>query len=249
LLHPDFAEIYTYLKCKGVLVAILTNAALMRQEHLNLFAEYKPYKIEVSIYGVNSTFSNNDQTGNAFKVLENILKLKKMGINVIAKTPYNTWTAHEFDAIQFWCKINEVEFYYSDELFNGYDGTDTGVFRKELPDKISSVENGNRLFQYKKIFDCPAGKYSFILSHDGYIRPCFAFYRIASPEWNFSIDEKGICEAYSQMKEKIESVFGNRLKYCHGCNRSDSCQECLATQYFAENLEEYMIRKCENNNT
>ena len=51
LLREDFFEIYLYLKKKGLLVSVFTNAALITNEHINLFKKYPPRDIEVTVYG------------------------------------------------------------------------------------------------------------------------------------------------------------------------------------------------------
>ena len=50
-LNPDFLNIYKYLKNKGVIVSIFTNLSLLTDEILDVLVEYKPYIVEVSIYG------------------------------------------------------------------------------------------------------------------------------------------------------------------------------------------------------
>ena len=47
LSHPDFIQIYKYLKTNGVLVAVLTNLSLLNDKIIKLFKEYPPYKISV----------------------------------------------------------------------------------------------------------------------------------------------------------------------------------------------------------
>lgn len=240
LLHPDFEKIYLYLKKKGVLVAVLTNASLISEDHLKLFKEYKPYKVEVSIYGVKHTFSNDSSA--ADKVLENVLNLKNAGVHVIAKMPYNKCTETEFEDVKAWCELNEIDFFYSDELFNGYDGTDNSAYKRiEVGDKNREEV---AVFGYKRNFDCPAGKHSFLLSYNKKLKPCFAFYEQKAPDWNVDIEKGGICEAFDQLKRKIECVSGKRLKYCNGCENSKQCFECIATQSIAEDLERYMKSVC-----
>lgn len=238
LLHPDFEKIYLYLKKEGVLVAVLTNAALLSEKHISIFKKYKPYKIEVSIYGKDHTFSSDSTV--ADKVLENVLKLKNAGINVVAKMPFNSCTEGQFEKVQLWCTEQDIDFFYSDELFNGYDGTNNTIFKR---DKEENTIPSELKFGYKKVFDCSAGKHSFILSYNGKVRPCFAFYEQKALEWVFDI-EKGIVEAYDRMKNKIESIAGRCLKYCNGCEKSAQCQECIATQCMADDVEVYMKYKC-----
>lgn len=52
LLREDFFEIYTYIKKKGLIVSVFTNATLISQKHLDLFQKYPPRDIEVTVYGL-----------------------------------------------------------------------------------------------------------------------------------------------------------------------------------------------------
>ena len=52
LLRPDFFEIYTMLKRKGLLVSVFTNSTLINPKHIALFKKYPPRDIELTIYGV-----------------------------------------------------------------------------------------------------------------------------------------------------------------------------------------------------
>ena len=56
--------------------------------------------------------------------------------------------------------------------------------------------------------------------------------------------EKGIVAAFDRMKNRIETIAGRRLKYCKGCEKSEQCQECIATQIMADDTELYMKYKC-----
>lgn len=247
LLHPDFCEIYKYLKSKGVLVVILTNGSLINKDHIKLFAEYKPYRIEISLYGIEKTFETKANY-TASQVLKNILTLKKQGFNVVAKMPLNTCTEKEFKNVEGWCNNNNIEFYYSDEIFNAYDGTDFSQYKinPQNQDVLFSSEKKpleENPFGYKIAFDCSAGKHSFLLSADRMLRPCFAFYDI--PEATFSI-ENGFFKAYNEMTAFINSSAGKILSFCHGCNQANNCIECIATEYKIKNQNPYVAPQCNN---
>ena len=49
--RPDFEELYTYIKKKGVLVSLLSNITLLSQRHIDLFKEYPVEVISTSMYG------------------------------------------------------------------------------------------------------------------------------------------------------------------------------------------------------
>lgn len=244
LLHPDFIEIYTFLKKHGVLVVVLTNASLLNEQHFEVFKKYKPYKIEISIYGIERTFSPNAES-DCIKVLENIMRLNALGINVVCKTPINKYTESQFKNISNWCQKNSIDYYYSTELFDTYDGISMQKFKVELPlDDILQERVSLTRVRKKKLFDCKASKYSFLISADFSLRPCFAFYNI--DEAIFVADEETLLEKLDQMIRYINSYKDVYLSYCTGCVYSEFCQECIVTQYNRENLKEYMHQKCQD---
>ena len=49
--HPDFRKIYLYLIEQGIPVHVKTNGILLNREMIELFTEYPPYIIDVSLYG------------------------------------------------------------------------------------------------------------------------------------------------------------------------------------------------------
>jgi MoaA/NifB/PqqE/SkfB family radical SAM enzyme len=52
LLREDFFDIYLYLRQKGILISVFTNATLVSEKHIWLFKKYPPRDVEVTVYGV-----------------------------------------------------------------------------------------------------------------------------------------------------------------------------------------------------
>lgn len=49
--HPDFKRIYMFLIEQGISVRVKTNGILLNHDMIDLFAEYPPYTVDVSLYG------------------------------------------------------------------------------------------------------------------------------------------------------------------------------------------------------
>lgn len=83
LLREDFSKIYKYAVKSGFLVSIFTNGSVIKDEHINLFKEFPPYGIRVSLYGGSeSSYQKMVGSKGEFKnVISNISKLKENGIN------------------------------------------------------------------------------------------------------------------------------------------------------------------------
>ena len=51
LLRPDFLDIYMYLKKRGVLISVFTNATLLNEKTAKMFKEFPPRALEITVYG------------------------------------------------------------------------------------------------------------------------------------------------------------------------------------------------------
>ena len=240
LLHPDFPAIYTYLKQKGVLVSVFTNATLLQPSHFALFKEYPPYKVEVSIYGMCEESFNltTNSVGTMYKtVLDNILSLGAMGIQVVCKTPLNALTEKDTPAIKAWCKENNIPFYNSPELLDAYSGESLAGFRaseaivKEYEIRMYKelARSTQQRHGRKKAFDCPGGKMIAFLSYDMDIYPCSSAYGIS--ELAVHIRENGILEAVNNLRAIINSQKEKTFSKCAGCNYYDVCSYCIVDEY------------------
>ena len=237
LLHKDFNIIYEYLCKKGILVNILTNGSLIDNEKIKLFKKYKPFKVEISIYGKdNVTYYNNTiQDHIGFEnIINNCKKLQDNNINVICKMPINNITSNSFFDVLYFTKKNDIPFYYSDELFNKYSGEDNKQYLIKGSSKVKDFIKNNNLsymsnldLNYcgeKKCFDCKAGKYSMIISYDNYIYPCFEFRQIKNARFKIDGNFK---QALAKMIEYINLYKNNIISKCDNCLNYSICQDCV----------------------
>ena len=239
-LHPHFTEIYTYLKQKGVLVTLFTNATLIKEEHFDLFSCLPPYKIEISIYGA-SEKGFSEVTASAgelyLRVLSNIKKLKEMGIQTVCKTPLNILTEDETPLIRDWCKANGIPFYNSPELLSSYAGENMdkylvspdvqrAYYVQHLKDalELSKLE-----FDYKKKFDCAGGRTSMFIAHNRKVYPCSAAFGIN--ELSADIFPEGMKAAVSELRRIINKKSNQKLGSCVGCIYCDVCDHCIVDEY------------------
>ena len=54
LLRPDFAAVYEHAIRRGLLVTVFTNGTLVDERVVDLFAEWPPQLVEVSLYGASA---------------------------------------------------------------------------------------------------------------------------------------------------------------------------------------------------
>ena len=259
LLHPDFEEIYRYLKESGVLVTVFTNGYLLTDRIVDLFKAYKPFKVEISLYGHNDASyaaATNTVDVEADKIYECILKLKSSGINVVCKTPITKLTEDSYPIIQRWCEENGIPYYTGADLMDTYSGTSRKEYLasesliEELRNKSNQAfwadEEMMRIAYAEKkrriCFDCSAGRYDIMIDSHGMLLPCMKAAWVE--EWKFDLPKLGAKTAYEMMVDKIMQEKGKPLQYCTGCPHNQICQECFMTKYEHEDLRQHRQDYC-----
>ena len=256
LLHPEFESIYRYMKSKGVIVEIYSNLSLLTEEHLNLFRHFKPYKIEVTLYGHDnkSYHSNTDQAQYDFDcVFNNVKKLQSAGINVICKT---TATVDTYSSIYQLCDLCDAEklpYYFSFNMHPNYVGHEQKSFevplqiKKELLLKRAK-RNGyfvDEVDERKKAFYCSGSRYGCYISYDFRIRLCHQAYRVQNS--SYPLDRTfDIEQALSFLDSFIAPYIDENHGCCKGCSASQYCKVCGIDQmvYMQSHCQEYIKSKC-----
>ncbi|MEW5950156.1 MAG: radical SAM protein [Thermodesulfobacteriota bacterium] len=102
LTRRDFPELYLYAKKKGFLIYLFTNLYLLNKQHVELFLQYPPFLIDVTLYGsCNEVYYDYTRIENAFdKVMANLKTLKNNNINFRLKTPLSIINYHDIDNIE-----------------------------------------------------------------------------------------------------------------------------------------------------
>lgn len=264
LSHPNFEDIYKYLKLKGVYVVLLTNLSLLDEDKLNLLKEYPPLRVTASLYGISerqfSKVTQNHQISPQ-KILNNILLMKDNGINITAQTPINKATIGQYEKMANWCYEHGIIYKTNNDLTNSYFGEDrqnlyveTSEFN-ELKSRLKFVteetlefcQTGTSQCKYdqKRHFDCISGKHTFAISYNLHIRPCFNIWENEGPWFDASLSMK---TALDELKKYINSKKLEVIEYCKGCIAHKFCSECMMTQNRNRTrLKEYMEETCSNN--
>lgn len=267
LLHPDFSDIYTYLKLHGVLVTVFTNGYLLEEKHFRMLSGFKPFKLEISLYGHDDeSYQATTATPKvkAERVFANVLRLKEDGVNVICKTPLTSLTEEEsYPRIRQWCQAHDIPFYTGTELVFGYSGEsrDGYLASQELRDRLKQ-EMDEAFFSdpermalavsekahQKKAFDCSGGRHDLFISSEFNLMPCMQA-QWAGDDWKFNIKKMGVEAAYNSMESRIIGEKNKPIQGCYGCKYTRICQHCYFTQgqfnrTYCEDLKKYMRGGC-----
>lgn len=218
-IHPDFEVIYRYLKERGVVVEVFTNGSNIKKSLLDLFVELPPDLVEVSLYSlINERLTSVFLAGGrkpASTVMSNILKMKKLGINVTGKVFINSETTTEFEKMKKWCENNDVGFYSSSQVNDAYDGASMDHF---------DIKNGKELEITKqspqKCFPCGTVNYGSAITAGFELYPCPS---IRHKECRYSLIECGVKTAIFKMKAFMRRFQDEEIVPGQG-----HCATCIA---------------------
>jgi radical SAM protein with 4Fe4S-binding SPASM domain len=95
--RKDFLDIYAYAKKKGLLITLFTNATLITPEVADHLIEWRPFSIEVTLYGrTKETYEQITRIPGSYeKCMQGIHLLRERGLPLQLKTMVITLNKHE----------------------------------------------------------------------------------------------------------------------------------------------------------
>ncbi len=104
LLRPDFIKIYKAIAQMGFMLTLYTNATLITDEIMEVFKEYPPHSIGITVYGA-SPETYEKVTGSAkayYKMLEGVDKLKQLPSAITIRTTIIKDNLDDFNKMKEW---------------------------------------------------------------------------------------------------------------------------------------------------
>lgn len=97
MIRPDFPQLYRHAVELGLVVNVFCNGTLVTDRILELFREYPPRKVEISVYGATApTYERvTGVAGSYDRAWRGICRLKAAGLRVDLKTMLLTLNQHE----------------------------------------------------------------------------------------------------------------------------------------------------------
>jgi radical SAM protein with 4Fe4S-binding SPASM domain len=254
LLREDFFDIYLYLKRKGLLVSVFTNASLVTEEHVRLFKKYPPRDIEVSVYGVTKeTYEQVTRRPGSFATFVRGLNLLLgSGVKVRLKAMALRSNVHELPDIARFCRERTKDYFRFDPFLHlRFDGNpmrneeikaerlsseEIVALERSDPERFQALEKGcDRLivpeFSHgtcNHLFHCGAGNGSFTLSHDGLFRLCSSLWH---PECVYEVKKGSLTDAWHRFVPSVRNMRSDSrdfLEKCRVCPLINLCMWCPA---------------------
>ena len=240
LLRPDFAEIYVAARRLGMLITVFTNATLVTEAHLDLFAEYPPHKVDVSLYGASEGTCDRvtGVPGSHRRAVRGITALVEHGVPVGLKTMILRDNVEEIGAIEALAASMGVSFRADPLVTLRQDGDLKPLeqrvdARRAVAIELSDEERRRGLLDYaedsagsrgsRRLYQCGAGTMSYHLDPQGTMRPC-----LESREPTFDAVHMGVKRAWTELVAAVDGLDVPEGSKCLGCPLMVVCGYCPA---------------------
>jgi len=250
LLRKDFFDIYLYLKKKGILISIFTNAALITKKHINFFKEYPPRNIEVTVYGVTrKTCERVTRNPGSFDTfMRGLNLLLENGIKVRLKAMALRSNVHELHQIACFCRERTKDTFRFDPFlhlrFDGNQGRNEEIKSERLsPMEIVAIEqadsersqalekNCDKLInpdlshvKCNHLFHCGSGNGSFTVSYDGFFRLCSSLWHL---DCIYDLKKGSLAEAWQNFIPHVRDMRSNREEFLNKCRICPIINLCI----------------------
>ena len=246
LVNPEFINMYKYAKENGMFVYINTTLFYLTDDIYEVFKNYKPDGIEISIYGYDdNSYNSFVHVNNSYReVINNINKLKKINLKISLKTVLTKRNfkyifeikklakklnlPYRYDYILF-PKINEVgcknsESISPDEVLQviKQDKEDVDYFKNAVK-KIEELKKSYK--PSKQVFQCSLGKDRIFIDTYGNVKLCLVVDKMVN------IKEKSIREIVELLHNDILNISFNEEDKCYKCYKKKLCRYCPGRFY------------------
>lgn len=238
LLHPNFMDIFIYAKLKGFIITVYTNGSLINCSHIALFREYKPFLIEISLYGIDqaSYYSFTGVIDSYNKVADALASLSENNISFRLKTMLIKHTypfLHEMKTI---AQKYNVQFRWDSYIIPTLEGN-TDVLSDHLLDEdticsaILEDDDRRKLIMSKicgsgiktkeqKLYICDAGKTNIFISAEAIMSMCV----IARDPW-FDLNHGSVKDGWNKLYSYSETLMPSGHP-CFNCDKIQICRYC-----------------------
>lgn len=254
--YKYFDEIYQFAYESGMIISLLTNASLLSETIRKMLKKMPPRKIEVTLYGYDDKTMYEVTKQNIISsetILNNILKLKEDGHNILLKMIVLKENIKDFKIIKEFAEKYNIQFQYNFDIYPTILG-DTEVIKHQLSvEEVIALElSDGKQKLWKSMLDnydynnnrklgCGCGKYSYTISSELLVKKC-----------NFIIDN---CEKFNLKKNSFRAIWSiwkceekpifEYIK-CQKCKYQAVCNICPSMSYVLANDSDGTVeRQCE----
>lgn len=243
LLRPDFLDIHSYAKKKGMLVILFTNGTLLDTQAADFLAEWPPRKVEITLHGISrETFEKiSGVPGSYERCMRGIELLLERDIPLTLKTTVTTLNRHELWETMEYVESLGVEYRFDALLIPRVDGSKQPYRYRLTPEELVAldIEDEKRRRAFERVGDelwgspsteslylCGAGKRSLHIDPYGRCAPC-----LTNRAHTYDLRRGSFEEAWSDFIPAVRSLKAERWVKCRTCPVISLCGQCPAWSY------------------
>lgn len=242
-IRPDFLDIYSYAKRKGLMVVLFTNGSLITPRVADCLAELPPYKVSMTLYGA-AEETYREVTGSGqfyYDVMRAIDLLMERSIPLELKSMIMTLNRHDFEKMKGFSSKRLGKKLKTDFFITGSISISDEPCKFRLPAeevaklKISDKEfvEATRKFCEEslgppawsdRLLVCRAGLTSFAIDPYGMLMPCLMFrhgYNLRGDHVRERF-HKGFYDFFAELRSK---KINHNFK-CANCELFNLCHRC-----------------------
>jgi radical SAM protein with 4Fe4S-binding SPASM domain len=240
-LRKDFLEIYDDAKRKGFILSIFTNGTLLDEQIVDHLAEWRPFAIEISLYGATeATYERvTGIPGSYAHCRRGIELLLDRGLPLQLKTVLLTLNQHELAQMKQFSESLGKEFRFDPVVSAGIDGnTYPAQFRlspeqivlTELNDPARAREWPKAFDEYRdleintrKMFTCGAARSGFHIDPYGKMSLC-----ITARQPSYDLRQGTFKDGWGRFMKDVLALEFSQSFDCFGCELRTVCAQCPA---------------------
>ena len=250
LMYPNFRELFVALKKMGMVLTINTNGTLLDADWADFFAQYKPRRINITVYGSSEEMYRQlcqapqgfEKATNAVRLLkergvdvkisgsatkanaddlENIIRLgHSMNVPVVVDTYMMPATRERSLPYDFQSRLDPISAARVRVNVMELEMSEEG-FQKYRDESIAAADNFTPGEEKEEHIGCMAGSCSFTVNWQGNLQPC-----VILQEPHANVFEVGFQQAWKQVSE--DATHLKTASKCSVCNLRHLCRTCVA---------------------
>jgi radical SAM protein with 4Fe4S-binding SPASM domain len=242
LSRADFPEIYLHARRLGLLLTVFTNGTLLDDRAADLLAEYPPFALEITLYGMSDdTYQKTTGFPGRFtRVRRGVERAVERGLRLTLKAVAMEALRGEIPAMQAWAASLDVPFRFDPMIHGRLDGSMAPTSARSTPADVVAWDasderrrDGWMTFyrQFVKpagptenLVSCGAGVQSFHVDPKGTLLSCEAL-----PLDGYDLRKGSFREGWHGIVANVRHRRAASFNVCAGCELRGMCDRCPAT--------------------
>ncbi|MEW6359799.1 MAG: radical SAM protein [Planctomycetota bacterium] len=240
MIRKDFCEVYRHAIARGLLVTVFTNGTLIAAHILDVFAEFPPRGVEITLYGATQvTYERiTGVPGSYERCIRGIEGLLGRGIRLVLKTILMTHNRDEFFAIEKMAEGYGLPFRFDAGISPRLDGDLTPIgLRVPAAEAVEKEFAVPKMMQRRReffeqmegyplsdaLYACGAGHNMFHIDPYGKLKPC-----LMVPEPEYDLLKGSFEEGWKDVLPLLDRKKPGPRYVCNRCELKALCDACPA---------------------